>query len=244
MPWRPVDIWVWSSVEMLTGERNMGPMSMLLYLNARGRVRTLGREYDREFPLYELWWEAGPAFHWENWKCRTFTLPDLWQPRHGQWPRLSQPRPPVRTLNLKPVLQRSKGKFRIPSDGSSCSIQVVVGSGWWRQCWSAVSSLFLGVSLAGMLTPELPSVSDCFQAWLISLPVNSVCYLISCQWIPFLLRLTRVGSCWLQLRTLLAQCLELGRHPANMCWTNVWIIFLLTWNQKGVSSFSTIAAMI
>ena len=146
--------------------------------------------------------------------------------------------------HLKPVLQRSKGKFRIPSDGSSCSIQVVVGSGWWRQCWSAVSSLFLGVSLAGMLTPELPSVSDCFQAWLISLPVNSVCYLISCQWIPFLLRLTRVGSCWLQLRTLLAQCLELGRHPANMCWTNVWIIFLLTWNQKGVSSFSTIAAMI
>ena len=31
-----------------------------------------------------------------------------------------------------------------------------------------MSSLLLGVSLARMLTPELPSVSDRFQAWLIT----------------------------------------------------------------------------
>lgn len=145
-----------------------------------------------------------------------------------------------RTLNLEPVLQRSKGQFQICSDGSSCGIKVVIGSGWWWQCQDSMSSvgwqrhwpsLFLWFELGWDLDPNFPSVSDCFQAWFTSLPINSACYLISCQWISFLLRLTRVGFCWLQLRTLFTQCLKLDRHSTNIC----WICFLLTWNYSARS---------
>lgn len=90
---------------------------------------------------------------------------------------------------------------------------------------------YCGVSLAETLTQAALSLR-LFPTLVHQLPVNSVWYLISCQWILFLLRLTKVGFCWLKLRTLLAQCLELGRHSTNICWISIWISFLLTWNYS------------